>query len=57
LGYWAKLFGRLARHANLIALRPVEKLDQIVLRSDPHEYSVNRSNVTVILVGEFRIVA
>jgi hypothetical protein len=56
LGYCAKLLRRLACCANLIALRPVEKVDQIILRSAPQEYSVNRGNVTVILVGEFRVV-
>jgi hypothetical protein len=55
-GYCAKLLRRLACCANLIALSPVEKVDQIMLRSAPHEYSVNRGNVTVILVGEFRVV-
>jgi hypothetical protein len=56
LGYWAKLLRRLACCANLIALSPVEKVDQIMLRSAPHEYSVNRGNITVILIGEFRVV-
>ena len=50
------MLGRLASRPNLIMLRPIEKSQQIILSPTPCKNAVNRTNITVVLVGELRVV-